>query len=603
MPDLMLRLVRRVTSRTPERWKAAARAVRLDRSYTLNTRGISPNAEIMRWFGEHGRPVSIVIPSYNDVALLSEALASIADTCDGVEYEVIIVDDYIDDDVSAQLREFSSDRVTVVFKDKRLGFAGTVNAGMAIATHDIILLNSDIVAKPGWVQALQHAAYAVDDRIGMVSPMLVYPDGRIQYAGTYYARLLAPQWFGHLHVGSPATRSNARVPGYNRSISGACVYITRHAFERVGLLDDEFWLGFEDVDYGLRAWDRGIRCYYEPAALLVHHESASRGYSQGHRELASMRRFWRRWQDRLLTRRIADGASVDFVLGIADDIWADYVESLAAAVRAEGRQARVHHAFDGAVDEDLVASLAGSPAVVVACDWIAAQTVWLSTVNAGLPVYLLPAMESVFYPHEPERQAEIVAGYRSEFDYIAPNRWTQRQLQAEAAWEVRARISPALLPAPLPEQRGDGVVTIGASPAQLRAITDVAARGGVPVTPMAEVVTAEALRLVAEYSPRAVVDLSERQSSLVPFALMSLGAAYIAPAGAQLSHDVLDGYNALTFAPGDLDALARAVGDVIERDEVWAELRANGHDSAVRAASVAGREFVRALESFAEVVA
>lgn len=603
MSHPLTRLARRASRQIPEKWKAGIRSARVDSSYARNTAGILPDAQMTRWFDEHGRPVSIVIPSYNDVDLIAEALASIEATCRGADYEVIIVDDFIDSGVIARLQEFASPTVRVILKERRVGFAGTVNVGMSEAAHDIILLNSDIVAQPGWLQALQYSAYAIDPDIGMVSPMLVYPDGRIQYGGTYYARLLAPQWFGHLHVGSPATRPTARVAGYNRSVSGACVYITRDAFDRVGLLDDEFWLGFEDVDYGLRAWDHGVRCYYQPAALLVHHESASRGYSQGHRELASMRRFWRRWESRLLTRRMPDDDGIDFVLGGGSDpIWADYVESLAEAARSAGRRADVHRIAVDSTDEALVASLATSAGIVVACDWTAAQTAWLATVNAGLPVYLLPGMESVLHPTDPARQAAIVAGYRSEFDYIAPNRWTQRQLQAEAAWEVRARVAPALNPPPLPDTAGSGVVTVGATAEQRAAVDAATARAGATAVHLKSVIDAARLKSVATQRPRAIVDFGQAQSSLVPYALMSLGAVYLAPAEARVSHEVLDGYNALTFVAGDLDAMSRSLGDALERDDVWRELRANGHESARRAASVAGREFLRALGSFSDVV-
>lgn len=602
MPELLTRLARRIARRAPESWKAGARAALVGRSYTLNTRGHTPNDEMLRWFDIHGRPISIVIPSYNDVDLLTAALHSIEQTCGGVDYEVIIVDDYINDAVSAQLRTLASERVRVVFKEERLGFAGTVNVGMALAAHDIVLLNSDIVAKPGWVQALQYSAYALDERIGMVSPMLTYPDGRIQYAGTYYARLLAPQWFGHLHVGSPATRATAGVAGYNRSISGACVYITRAAYDTVGPLDGEFWLGFEDVDYGLRAWERGVRCFYQPAALLVHHESASRGYSQGHRELASMRKFWRRWQDRFLARREAQASEVNFVVGKSSQpLWRAYIEKLAEDLRRNGRTALIHSVDPTGRDDGLIAELQANPGIVIACDWSSAETVWLATVNEGLPVYLLPAMESVLFPHEPARQAAIVAGYRSEFDYIAPNRWTQRQLQAETAWEARARIAPAVPPGSLPAGGAPLIVTIAADAAARECVDAYAATSGMSVRHVDAVSDPTHVDEIRSLTPRAIVDFGESHSSLVPYSLMSVGAVYIARSDPRVSHEVLDGYNALTFPDGDLGAVIRALADVREHDQVWSELRENGHDSAARAARAVAPEFERALGSFSDV--
>lgn len=598
MPKLPRRIARRTIAMLPDPWKARIRKARVDRSYTLNTRGIVANREMVAWFRANGRPVSIVIPSYNDLPLLTEALKSVADTCAHVDYEVIVVDDFIDPAVGRQLKALEDDRITVVLKDKRMGFAGTVNEGMRRARHDIILLNSDIVAQPGWLEALQYSAYALDPAIGMVSPKLVYPDGRIQYGGTYYARILAPQWFGHLNVGAPATKPVANVAGYNRSISGACVYITREAFERTGYLDDEFWLGFEDVDYGLRAWDRGIRCFYQPAAMLVHHESASRGYSQGQRELASMRRFWRRWESRYLARRLPDDAPTDFVVGPASGaLWRDYVDSLADELRRGGRDVQVREVPSDAAHEPTIAALSDRGRIIVACDWSAATTVWLATVGGSLPVYLLPAVESIFHGADPALQSRIVAGYRPEFDYISPNRWTAGQLAAEAAWETGRRVAPALAPPPLPETADDVVVTISA-PRAKRALIDG----------LAESLGAKAIHLdtvdgaaeVAAPRPRAVVLFSEQQSSLLPFTLMSLGAVLLAPADGRLAHEVLDGYNSLLFAPGDDEQLKRSLTDVLTDERVWREVRENGHASASRAAAAAVRGVRDALVDFAQ---
>ena len=444
---------RRLYRMMPETWKGEYRDRRTRRSYLANTSGGSTGDTTLvaarAWFRQNARPVTIVIPSYNDVDLVREAVASVERTCVEADWEIVIVDDYIDPAVVARLRELEGPRVRVIEKSERRGFSGTVNVGMAEASGDIILLNSDIVAQPGWLEVLQYSAYAIDPRIGLVSPRLVYPDGRLQYAGHYHARQHAPQWWSHFHTGAPATRPVANIAGYNRGASGACLYITRDAFERMGLLDDEFWLGFEDVDYAMRAWKLGIRSYYQPAALLVHHESASRGYSQGHRELASMRRFWSRWEGQLLTRRLPDDAPIDVVFGPASgSLWETYVRRLCDA--QTGRIVSYHRITDAGPDESLIERLSDGTRVVIAADWTAAETVWLSTAAGGLPLYVLPGLESAFHPEDPALQARIVAGYRPDFDYIAPNHWTQRQLPIDTAWEARVRIAPALPPTELP---------------------------------------------------------------------------------------------------------------------------------------------------------
>lgn len=559
---------------------------------------VRPNPELRAWARSHPRPVSIVIPSYNDLPLLTECLASLERTIGDVPHEIIIVDDYIDPANSAKLMALENERVRVILKDERLGFAGTVNVGMAAARHDIVLLNSDIVALDGWLDALQHAAYAVDPLIGLVSPKLLYPDGRIQYAGTYYARLLAPQWFGHFHVGSPSSRPTANVAGYNRSISGACVYVTREAYERLGGLDAEYWLGFEDVDYGLTAWREGIRCYYEPAATLVHHESASRGYSQGQRELASMRRFWRRWSGLFLERRLGPRPPLDYVLSSsADELWQRYVHEQADAMRGLGYEAQVHRIDGPHEDPDVSSSLAARPSVKIACDWGAATTVWLGSLERGKPMYLLPGMETIPFGADPERQAAIVSLYRPEFDYVAPNRWTADQLRAEAAWEVQHRVVPALDPGV--RSAGDGgVACVGDDAAWCEAATRAAAAAGVEATHIRGPVGLAEIDAVDAARPAVIVYAGRDEHPLVPLRLMSTGAAMAGRPSDRLRYEIMDGYNALLV--DDVDALAGALDSLLNDATARAELGENGRMTAERVHTQAARAMSRAVEATAD---
>lgn len=582
------------------------------RSYQLNTRGLAVAPEVSRWLSANRRPVSIVIPSYNDVPLLTECLASIERTCAEFDYEVIVVDDYCQPENSALLRELEGGRVRMIFKEERKGFAVSVNVGMAAAHYDIVLLNSDIVAQDGWLGSLQFAAYGRDEKIGLVSPKLVYPNGRIQYGGTYYARLLAPQWFGHLHVGSAATRPVANVPGYNRSISGACVYVKREAYDVLGGLDESYWLGFEDVDYGLQAWERGIRCWYEPQSLLIHHESASRGYSQGKRELASMRHFWERWRSLFLERTVPEPLVVDIVVSpAASSLWRRYVQQQARSLEDAGFVVRVHEQGRIGRDEELIAALV-EPSLVVCADWGAAETVWLATLTAGKPVYLLPTVESGLYPTDPALQTRIVAGYRPEFDYIAANRWGADQLRAESAWEVRHRIAPALaVPAVQAdstlETLGDSesgiplVVAVGLDAGERERIDNLVYAREARVEHLADAEAADIAERVAALNPAVVIALGEFPNSLLPLSLMACGGAYIGTPNPRTSWEVLDGYNALLVDRGADEAIGRALDDLLDDVAVRRELAMNGRRSAERAAALAAEELPDVLRSIARV--
>jgi len=448
---------------------------------------------------------------------------------------------------------------------------------------------------------LQFSAYEIDPKIGMVSPKLVYPNGLIQYGGTYYARLLAPQWFGHLHVGSQATRPVATVPAYNRSISGACVYVTRSTYDRLGPLDENFWLGFEDVDWGLRAWKLGIRCYYQPASMLVHHESASRGYSQGSRELSSMRYFWRRWQHLFLTRSIPGAPALDFVLSERSSrLWSEYVEDLADRLMTVGHRCTLHRMTSGKPDESLIALLADRNTVKICCDWGADETVWLSSLESGKPVYLLPSVESGQFPEDPALQSYIVAHYKPEFDFIAPNRYVADQLRAETAWESRGRVVPAMTTMPFDRDEGMVLVTIGAK-VEEQILLDGYASGSLLTVVHFEGPdpTKEILAQLVKSRPRVIVATASYENSLPLLSLMATGAAIVARHDEKLRYEILDGFNALLVADDSSSELLRAVTDIMTDDLIWKELGDNGRATAERLLWLNTNEMSRSLSAIA----
>ncbi|MCL2794560.1 MAG: glycosyltransferase family 2 protein [Microbacteriaceae bacterium] len=555
-------------------------------SYSLNTRGLEENPEWRRWTAANARPVTIVIPSYNDVELLSHCLASIERTASHLDYHVIVVDDYAQEANRERLRALESERVSLILKPEREGFAIAVNTGMRAvpADRDIVVLNSDIVTLPGWLDALMGSAYAIDPKIGMVSGRLVYPHGRIQYGGTYYARVLAPQWFGHLFVNRSPRDPVTRVAGYNRSISGACTYVTRAAYDRVGGLHEDYWLGFEDVDWGLTAWQAGVRCYYQPDAMAIHHESASRGYSQGPRELASMRLFWRRWEPQFLTRELAAPFEVDFVVSDrADVVQRRHVDVLAERLRGAGTGARVHEVAADAVDETLVAELEGRESVKVCCDSGAQTTTWLASLEHGKPVYLLPGVERAQFGRRAPERAPVIAGYRPEYDYIAPDRHTARTVSRLSAWEVQHRVVPVLAPAvAVVEAAADApIVVLGGRDEEVARVASLAEKHGRTLVRLGDPRhSVAALDALASAAPVAVVSFLADVTSAVPLLAMSRGAVFLGPVSDQTKFEVLDGYNALTFdtATGPAVALESVLAD----PQVAAELAANGRSTAER---------------------
>lgn len=532
------------------------------------------NYDISQWQANHRKPVSIVIPSYNDIKLLKKCIRSIRQHSEHFRYEIIIVDDYCQPDNSRKLQQLVAADVTVLFKQSREGFAVTVNKGMEKASHDIVLLNSDTEALHGWLDALQYAAYAIDPTIGLVSGKLLYPNGRIQYGGTFHAERIAPQWFAHLYAGSYYTSPIASTGAYNFGISGACMYVTRNAFQTLGGLDETYWLGFEDVDYAMKAWTSGFKCYYEPRACLIHHESASRGYSQGPREFASMRHFWRTWRQYFSDRStLVNNEAVELYVSETgtESIWFEYVRQLMS------ENPEVNVTVKSPTNAKLIDCRDSSDALKIAIDSPALQTVWIESILKGFPLHFIDGD----YMSELLSNPSLLSQLKPEFAYISPNPAAALELQRRTAWASVMTVPPAFKPEPIAELRSEDfanrrvcIITSGLDAAPKIANAEVHVFNH-------DTLAMQDLRTMRELSPRLVISTVKHGSALLPHFFMSIGAAFVGWRNEATALTVLDGENAL-LAQSDMSEIIRLSNIVLELDEVWSELRVTGYETAMR---------------------
>jgi GT2 family glycosyltransferase len=226
-----------------------------------------------------------VIPTYianvGDIALLVDCVTSLRATA-GDALDVLIVDDCSPEPLL--LDAFEQDykpslQFDVFRKEENTGFSKTVNVGLEHALEagaDAVLINADIEFEDsGWLGAmLAQENLHGDGLAAVVGARLLYPNGLLQHAGIYFS--LLNRTFDHLHKFGPADLGAALV---SRScpVTGALQLIRHEALTGVGLYDDEFQMGWEDVDYCLRTFLSGRECVYCPEAVAIHHESVFRG--------------------------------------------------------------------------------------------------------------------------------------------------------------------------------------------------------------------------------------------------------------------------------------------------------------------------------------
>jgi GT2 family glycosyltransferase len=238
-------------------------------------------------FGE----VTIVIPTRDRVDLLRTCLTSLRRTLDMSRVKLLIVDDQSrepqtlaflgDVERTAGCRVLRTAAVSDAFNYSRL-----MNlAAREVDTPLMLHLNNDVEAiTPGWLEQMR--GWLTLPGIGVVGPKLLYPDGSIQHAGVMVAPQLAPaHLFRRL---SNHDRGYQWLPHRLRNVTavtGACVLTHTALFHDVGGFDEEHLpVQFNDIEYCLRVMARGKRIVYEPAAVLRHRTSASRGDQVDHRE-------------------------------------------------------------------------------------------------------------------------------------------------------------------------------------------------------------------------------------------------------------------------------------------------------------------------------
>lgn len=425
--------------------------VNIDKRYGNNL--VFPNGlvtgvdkeQIAHWYKKHAKHVTIVIPSYNDIEVLEPCIKSIKETTDPSKVSVIIVDDYCQESSRRQLKNLEDDQIKVIYREKNGGFAVAVNTGIEAAskTQDVILLNSDTIAHPGWVEAMQYGAYEFGVDTAIVGPKLLYPDGRIQSAGTH-RNTESPEWFDHYYRFQDANYGPANIPQYCLAVTGACMYVKREFINYIGVLDDKFQFAFEDVDWCLRGWEAGYRSLYFPAATLTHVESASRPKNKAIsvKEKQSIEYFWNKWGDWFDKRNVRDKDGkirIIFVLqtmGLSGGIKTVFEHAERLAERGFNVQVWGFdtHGIPWQIKdkvkirtfknyERLTAMLAQEEAIKVATWWETSFPVWLASINKGIPVYYIQEFETWFYPDDLVAQATVVSCYRKEFKNMTSSQY------------------------------------------------------------------------------------------------------------------------------------------------------------------------------------
>jgi anaerobic magnesium-protoporphyrin IX monomethyl ester cyclase len=236
---------------------------------------------------ESARPLAtVVIPNYNGEAVLRDCLTAVTQQTYR-PVQVVVVDD-ASTDQSALIADQLFDGVELIRRPTNGGFAAAVNTGLRAARGKYIaLLNNDTRAEANWL-ASSVAALDGHRDAGVVAAKILTFDHppAIWSVGVGITR---GGYVFNIGQGT-GERGQFNQGRYVLGASGAASVWRREVFEIAGDLDEDLAHYLEDVDLSLRAQLEGIRCYYEPAAVVQHHGGAAIGGQDAPRQVRQVAR-------------------------------------------------------------------------------------------------------------------------------------------------------------------------------------------------------------------------------------------------------------------------------------------------------------------------
>jgi GT2 family glycosyltransferase len=228
--------------------------------------------------------LSIVIVTWNNTQIIRECLRSLASLDTNPAAEIIVVDN-ASSDGTPDLIQNEFPHVSLIRNQRNLGFAAGSNLGIRLSSGEYVcLINSDVVVPEDCVEKLLRYMGEHQD-IALVGPKMILPNGSVGRSCLHFPTVANWTWRA---LALDAIFKRSRLFGaylmtyfqYDRIadvdvVTGWFWVIRRKAMDQVGLLDENFFMYAEDMDWCKRVKNAGWRVVFYPEAAAIHHCGAS----------------------------------------------------------------------------------------------------------------------------------------------------------------------------------------------------------------------------------------------------------------------------------------------------------------------------------------
>jgi GT2 family glycosyltransferase len=231
------------------------------------------------------KPISVVVPVFNQVHLTQRCLPSLIDGAD-LAHRLVIIDNHSTDGTPEYLEEFKKQaesknwEVKIVRNEKNLGVGAAFNQGIHNSSDCvyIALLNNDTWLMPHWDTALIEAYRKLDG--AMIAPY---------YHEEPFDPVETPR------LAQEFVRKNAGK--YSRDWAAILMFFKQDTFKKVGVFDERYFVGYEDRDLRERMDRAGLKYYKIGSCFIWHHSKGTRDVAglPSNYEQESLQKFIEKW--------------------------------------------------------------------------------------------------------------------------------------------------------------------------------------------------------------------------------------------------------------------------------------------------------------------
>ncbi len=265
-----------------------------------------------------GHPkVAIVILNWNGKEFLLDCLRSF-ETLEYPEYEIIVVDN-ASRDGSVQEIEKRFPHLPIIANQENLGFAGGNNTGIELALRRdadyVMLLNNDtLLRNTRFLDRLVDYMESHRD-VAATSPLILYPSSDLVWSAGGKLHILLGMC-SHIGKRKEIAKFLPKNPYEADYLPGCCIMARREALMNTGLLDPDYFLYYEDLDWCWRARQTSGKCVVVPVDAIYHAKSGTAGRAGSDSLSPTQAFFFARNGIRFARKNLKGPKKISFLIGV-----------------------------------------------------------------------------------------------------------------------------------------------------------------------------------------------------------------------------------------------------------------------------------------------